>query len=58
MMKRLANPASATIEHFIEAIEFKISYNFQRKVGEEVLKEFEEAKIQEAERYNKALKEY
>jgi len=32
-MKRLHNVNEATIEHYFEAIQFKLNYNFQNKVG-------------------------
>lgn len=57
-MKKLDSPNNAAIEHHIEAIDFKLKYYYQNKSGIEVLKEFENAKVLEAERYAKALKDF
>ena len=37
LMKRLDDPTHATIEHFVEAIEFKLRYSFKNKNEDEIV---------------------
>ena len=45
-MKKLDSPENATIDHYIEVLEFHLKRNFENKEGEKLLQEFEEAKVQ------------